>query len=314
MSAHDHAEAAPVAVSQPPRRRHRPFYKSNEFSAGMFLLPALIGFSVFVLLPVIAAFGIALFEWDLIGEPRFVGFDNFADLLSDRIFKAAMWNTAYYTVGVVTLSVSLGLLSAVLVTGAIKALGIARVLLVLPYVTVTVAMAIVWRWMFQPDLGLVNDALALVGIDGPNWLASRTWAMPALIIMGVWKSFGYNMILFIAGLQSIPQNLHEAARIDGATRVQRFFFITMPMLSPIIFFVVVISIISSFEVFDAALVMTGGGPGTSTTTLVLHIYQTGFEAFRFGSASAIALALFAVILVVTLVQMAFQRKWVHYED
>ncbi len=296
------------------RRAARPIHRSNTISAGLFLLPALAGFCVFVLLPVLAAFAISFFRWDLISPPHYVGLANFARLPHDRVFMAALWNTAYYTVGVVVLSVSLGLCCAILVGRAVRGVGIARVLLVMPYVTVTVAMAIVWRWIYQPELGLMNGLMAMFGIHGPNWLGSRVWAMPALILMGVWKSFGYNMILFIAGLQAIPASLYEAASLDGARSWQRLRFITIPLLSPILFFVSVISIISSFEVFDSALVMTGGGPGTATTTLVLHIYNTGFEAFDFGYASAIALALFAVILAVTLIQMGLQRKLVHYDD
>jgi multiple sugar transport system permease protein len=275
-------------------------------------MPALAGFVVFVALPVLAAFAIAFFQWDMVGTPRFIGLGNFQQLLGDRVFRAALWNTAYYTVSVVVLSVSLGLLSAVLVNNAILGIGVARVLLAMPYVTVTVAMAIVWRWIYQPDVGLINSVLAMFGVAGPNWLSSRAWAMPALIIMGVWKSFGYNMILFIAGIQAIPASVYEAAAIDGASAVSRFAYITLPLLSPVMFFVSVISIISSFEVFDSALVMTGGGPGTATTTLVLYIYHAGFEAFRFGYASAVALALFAVVLTVTLLQLAVQRWWVTY--
>ncbi len=275
-------------------------------------MPALAGFVVFVALPVLAAFAIAFFQWDMVGTPRFIGLRNFQQLLGDRVFAAALWNTAYYTVSVVVLSVSLGLLSAVLVSNAIVGIGVARVLLAMPYVTVTVAMAIVWRWIYQPDIGLINSLLSLIGVAGPNWLASRVWAMPALIIMGVWKSFGYNMILFIAGMQAIPTSVYEAAAIDGASATGRFAYVTVPLLSPVLFFVSVISIISSFEVFDSALVMTGGGPGTSTTTLVLYIYHAGFEAFHFGYASAVALALFAVVLTVTLLQLAVQRWWVAY--
>jgi multiple sugar transport system permease protein len=285
---------------------------SNGFAAALFLMPALAGFVVFVALPVLAAFAIAFFQWDMVGTPRFIGLRNFQQLLGDRVFAAALWNTAYYTVSVVVLSVSLGLLSAVLVSNAIVGIGVARVLLAMPYVTVTVAMAIVWRWIYQPDIGLINSLLSLIGVAGPNWLASRVWAMPALIIMGVWKSFGYNMILFIAGMQAIPTSVYEAAAIDGASATGRFAYVTVPLLSPVLFFVSVISIISSFEVFDSALVMTGGGPGTSTTTLVLYIYHAGFEAFHFGYASAVALALFAVVLTVTLLQLAVQRWWVAY--
>jgi multiple sugar transport system permease protein len=293
-------------------KRRLALHRSDGFAATLFLMPALAGFVVFVALPVLAAFVIAFFQWDMVGTPRFIGLRNFQQLLGDRVFAAALWNTAYYTVSVVVLSVSLGLLSAVLVNNAVLGIGIARVLLAMPYVTVTVAMAIVWRWIYQPDAGLINSALAMFGVAGPNWLSSRVWAMPALIIMGVWKSFGYNMILFIAGMQAIPTSVYEAAAIDGASATSRFAYITLPLLSPVLFFVSVISIISSFEVFDSALVLTGGGPGTATTTLVLYIYHAGFEAFHFGYASAIALALFAVVLTVTLLQLAVQRWWVTY--
>jgi len=300
-------------TSGPSPRYRQPFYRSNGFSAALFLLPATSGFLLFVCLPVLAAFAIAFFQWDLVGTPQFIGLRNFAALLKDRVFLAALWNTAYYTVGVVTLSVSLGLLAAILVNRAIRGIGIARVLLAMPYVTVTVAMAIVWRWIYQPEIGLMNALLGVFGIPGPNWLSSRVWAMPALILMGVWKSFGYNMILFIAGLQAVPASVYEAAAIDGATGYKRFVHVTLPLLSPVLFFITVISIISSFEVFDSALVMTGGGPGTATTTLVLYIYEAGFESFHFGYASAIALSLFAVVLVVTLAQLAVQRRWVSYD-
>jgi multiple sugar transport system permease protein len=176
-----------------------------------------------------------------------------------------------------------------------------------------VALSLVWKWLYLPDIGLVNQLLALVGISGPSWLVSTTWAMPAVIIMSVWKSFGYNMVLFLAGLQNIPAHLYEAAMIDGASAWQRFRHITVPMLSPTTFFVVIISLINSFQVFDQALVMTGGGPGVATTTLVLHIYQVGFQSFHMGYAAAIAWVLFAIIFTFTVIQFRVQRRWVTYE-
>ncbi|MGH2559627.1 MAG: carbohydrate ABC transporter permease, partial [Thermomicrobiales bacterium] len=183
----------------------------------------------------------------------------------------------------------------------------------LPYVTLTVALSLVWKWLYLEDVGLINTALGKIGIDGPDWITSETWAMPALIIMTVWKTFGYNMVLFMAGLQSVPEHLYDAAKVDGANAWQRFRGVTLPMLSPTTFFVVVISIIGSFQVFDQALVMTAGGPGTATTPLVLYIYQVGFQSFHMGYAAALAWVLFAVVFVFTLIQFWYQRKWVAYE-
>jgi ABC-type sugar transport system permease subunit len=178
---------------------------------------------------------------------------------------------------------------------------------------VTVALSLVWKWLYLPDIGLINSVLGVVGINGPAWLTSQTWAMPALILMSVWKGFGYNMVIFLAGLQGIPDHLYDAAKVDGATAWRRFLNVTLPLLSPTTFFVVVISVISSFQVFDQALIMTNGGPGTATTTLVLYIYQKGFQSFDMGYAAAVALVLFAVIFVFTVIQFLFQRRWVTYD-
>ncbi|HEY4384678.1 MAG TPA: sugar ABC transporter permease, partial [Ktedonobacteraceae bacterium] len=188
-----------------------------------------------------------------------------------------------------------------------------KAIFLLPYVTLTVAIALVWKWLYLPETGLVNQLLALVGIHGPAWLTSPVWAMPALIILSVWKSFGYNMVLFLAGLQNIPQHLYEAALMDGASPWQRFRYVTFPLLSPVTFFVVVMTTIGSFQVFDQALVMTQGGPGLATTTLVMNIYQVGFQSFHMGYASAIAWVLFAIVFVCTLIQFWFQRRLVSYD-
>jgi multiple sugar transport system permease protein len=188
-----------------------------------------------------------------------------------------------------------------------------RAVFLLPYITLTVAISLVWKWLYLPDVGLINQILGFFGIHGPAWLTSPIWAMPAVIILSIWKSFGYNMVLFLAGLQGIPENLYEAAAIDGATGWNRFRYVTLPLLSPVTFFVVVISTIGSFQVFDQALVMTQGGPGVSTTTLVLYIYQVGFQSFHMGYASAVAWVLFAIVFVFTLIQFWFQRRLVTYE-
>lgn len=283
------------------------------FAAFLFLLPNIVGFLIFTAIPVGAAFLLAFYNWDLLLGASFAGLGNFRRLLSDDVFIDSFVNTLYFVGATVPLSVVLGLVAAVLVNQALRGIVFFRSVFLLPYVMVTVAVALVWKWIFLDNIGLLNIALSFVGIDGPAWLTSQTWAMPALIIMSVWKFFGYNMVIFLAGLQNIPEYLYEAAKIDGAGTWRRFISITLPMLSPATFFVVVISIIHSFQVFDQALVMTNGGPGTATTTLVLYIYQVGFQAFNMGYAAAIAVVMFAVMFVVTILQFLYQRRWVYYD-
>jgi multiple sugar transport system permease protein len=283
-------------------------------AAGLFLLPNLIGFLIFTAIPVGAAFVLAFYDYDLLLGASWAGLENFREMFTvDRVFRAALFNTVYFTAVSVPLSVVLGLATAILVNQALRGVVIFRSIFLLPYVTVTVALSLVWKWLYLPDIGLINSVLGAVGIDGPAWLTSQIWAMPALILMSVWKGFGYNMVIFLAGLQGIPDHLYDAAKVDGATAWRRFLNVTLPLLSPTTFFVVVISVISSFQVFDQALIMTNGGPGTATTTLVLYIYQKGFQSFDMGYAAAVALVLFAVIFVFTVVQFLFQRRWVTYE-
>jgi multiple sugar transport system permease protein len=277
----------------------------------MFLFPSLTGFLIFTAFPVIAAIGLAFYDYDLLLGREFNGLQNFRDLLHDDVFRAALVNTLYFTAAFVPLSVALGLAAALLVNHALRGITLFRTIYLLPYVTVTVAVALVWRWIYRPEVGLMNTALGWFGIHGPNWLTSRTWAMPGLILMSVWKHFGYNMVIFLAGLTAIPQHLYDAAKVDGANARARFIHITLPLLSPTTLFVLVISIISSFQVFDQALVMTNGGPGTSTTTLVLDIYKEGFQSYKMGYASAIALVLFVIVAIVTAAQFWLQRRWVH---
>lgn len=301
---------------QPGRGRRASWLRRDRegVAAGLFLLPNLIGFLIFTAIPVGAAFALAFYDYDLLLGASFAGLENFREIFTeDEVFRAAFFNTVYFTLVSVPLSVVLGLATAMLVNQALRGVVIFRSIFLLPYVTVTVALSLVWKWIYLPDVGLINSALGLVGLDGPAWLTSSTWAMPGLIIMSVWKGFGYNMVLFLAGLQGIPEHLYDAAKVDGATPWRRFLHVTLPLLSPTTFFVVVISIISSFQVFDQALIMTGGGPGTATTTLVLYIYQKGFQSFDMGYAAAVALVLFAAIFVFTVVQFLFQRRWVTYD-
>jgi multiple sugar transport system permease protein len=292
-------------------------WKNREhegLAAGLFLLPNLIGFLIFTAIPVGAAFVLAFYDYDLLLGASWAGLENFREMFTvDRVFRTALFNTVYFTAVSVPLSVVLGLATAILVNQALRGVVIFRSIFLLPYVTVTVALSLVWKWLYLPDIGLINSVLGAFGVDGPAWLTSQTWAMPALILMSVWKGFGYNMVIFLAGLQGIPDHLYDAAKVDGATAWRRFLNVTLPLLSPTTFFVVVISVISSFQVFDQALIMTNGGPGTATTTLVLYIYQKGFQSFDMGYAAAVALVLFAVIFVFTVVQFLFQRRWVTYD-
>ena len=288
--------------------------RQEELIAYAFILPSLLGFLVFLVVPMIASLGISFYDWELLTPPSFVGPQNFANLLTDRVFRDVMVNTLYYTFGLVPLNlvISLGLavwLNARFLRGVV----LYRSAFFLPVVTVTVAVALIWRWMYEPRAGIIDAGLRAVGLPGPTWLGDTHWAMPALIIMSVWKGFGYNMVLFLAGLSGIPVSLYEAAMIDGANAWQRFWRITLPLLSPVIFLAVVLTVISSFQVFDQALVMTNGGPANATNTIVLYIYQNGFQFFRMGYASAIGWVLFAVVFLFTLFQMRLQGRWVQYD-
>lgn len=301
----------PRTDTGPPRpvRRERPV-----LIAWLFLLPSFIGFAIFTAGPVLAAGVISLLDWNLFSPPKLVGLRNFARLTADPTFWASLRNTAIFTFTSVPLTIVVSLALAVLLNQGVRWITGFRSLLLLPYATITVAVSFVWMWLYIPHGGLVNRVLALVGIDGPAWLVSDVWAMPALVIMSVWKSFGFGMVILLAGMQSIPSHLYEAAMVDGAGAWRRFVSITLPMLSPAMFFVVVTSIIGSFQVFDQALIMTNGGPGTSTTTLVMYIYRTGFENYNQGYAAAQSLVLFAFIALITAAQFLTQRRLVHYDQ
>lgn len=303
---------APKRV-QPARRSRFSLAQMEALQAYLFILPGFLGFLAFMVIPIVISFGISLYEWELLVPPRFVGLENYKALLKDRLFLSVLKNTGYYVLGVVPLNIVLALGMALWLNQKLRFLAFYRSAIFLPVVTLTVAVSLIFKWMYEPEIGLINAALGLFGIKGPLWLGSADWAMPALIFMNVWKGFGYNMVLFLAGLQSIPQTVYEAAGIDGANKWQKFRYVTLPLLSPTTFFASVMTIISSFQVFDAARVMTNGGPVNSTNTIVLYIFQNGFEYFKMGYASAIAWVLFATLFVLTVLQMRLQRQWVHYD-
>jgi multiple sugar transport system permease protein len=305
------AGARPVAAR---RGGFSPLRRQETIAGYLFLLPNILGFLVFSSIPVVATFTISLLDWDLIRAPRFVGIDNYVKLLTDDpVFRKVLFNTAYYVIGTVPAGIVLSLLLALAMNANVRGIAVFRAIFFIPVISASVAVAVMWRWLYNTDFGLINVVLTSVGLKAIPWLSSTTWAMPAVILMAIWKSLGYNMVIFLAGLQSIPAHLHEAAAIDGANGVQRFRHITLPLLAPTTFFVLVISMIGSFQVFDLAFVLTKGGPGDATNTMVMYIYNQAFQFFHMGYAAAIAWVLFAIIFAITLLQHQLQKRWVHYE-
>jgi multiple sugar transport system permease protein len=305
------AEARPVIAR---RGGFSPLRRQETIAGYLFLLPNILGFLAFSSIPVVATFTISLLDWDLIRAPRFVGIDNYVKLLTDdAVFRKVLFNTAYYVVGTVPAGIVLSLLLALAMNANVRGIAFFRAVFFIPVISASVAVAVMWRWLYNTDFGLINLLLTSVGLKAVPWLSSTAWAMPAVILMAIWKSLGYNMVIFLAGLQSIPAHLHEAAAIDGANGVQRFRHITLPLLAPTTFFVLVISVISSFQVFDLAFVLTKGGPGDATNTMVMYIYNQAFQFFHMGYAASIAWVLFAIIFAITLLQHQLQKRWVHYE-
>ena len=278
-----------------------------------FLLPTLVGMVLFSHGAVLAAFFISLTQWDTLTPWMWVGVNNYRDLfVDDKLFALSMINTAYYTAVAVPLGLATSLVAAVLVNQKLKGITLFRTIFFLPGITSIVAVAMVWLWLYNPDYGVINWLLGKVGVTGPAWLASTKWAMPAVIIFGIWRGLGYNMVIFLAGLQGIPDAYYEAAEVDGAGRVRKFWHITLPLLSPTTFFVLIISLIASFQVFEQTYILTEGGPAYATTTIAYYIFLQAFRWFHMGIASSLSVMLFLVVMVVTALQFGFQRRWVHY--
>lgn len=287
--------------------------KNEERWGYLFILPWLLGFLIFVLAPVVASFYLSFSDYELFLPPRLVGWENYRTLiLEDPLFWKSLYNTLYYTVFAVPLGVIGSLLIAVLLNQELRGITIYRTVYYLPAVTSGVAVSLLWVWLFNPQFGLINAILARFGIPGPGWLVDPVWAKPSLILMSLW-GVGGGMVIYLAGLQGIPVQLYEAAEIDGANTWTKFWKITLPMLSPVIFFNLIMGIINSFQVFTQAYVMTGGGPGDATTFYVLYLFRNAFNLLRMGYASAMAWILFIIVLVLTLLQFKFADQWVYYE-
>ena len=299
------ASTAESLVRHPPHRRWRLTANAREAMWGyLFLLPNILGFLVFTLGPVLASLYISLTEWNAITAPEFVGLAHYGRLVfKDETFRKVLVNTVYFTGVSVPVSAVISLALAILLNQKLRGLLIYRTVYFLPVVSSMVAVALVWQWLYNPEFGLINEFLWSIGLPAPKWLASSAWAMPAVIIMSVWKGLGYNMIIFLAGLQDIPVFLYEASELDGANSWQKFRHVTLPMLSPTTFFVVVMSIIASFQVFDQVYVMTRGGPARATSVIVHYLYQNAFQYFEMGYASAMAYVLFVIVFILTLIQV-----------
>lgn len=277
----------------------------------LFALPWLVGLSIFILYPFIANIFYSFTEYNIIEPPVWVGIDNYRVLMHDSLFWKSLYNTIYYS-AVVPLQLIIALLLALLLNQKVKGQRYFRTLFYLPVLVPLVASSILWQWMLSPNYGLVNSLLYKIGINGPGWFASESWSKPALILMGTW-TVGGAMIIFLATLQDIPRVLYEAAEMDGATVFKKLFHITLPLLTPAIFFNLIMGIIASFQVFTQAYVITDGGPMYSTTFYVLYLYNNAFRFFRMGRASAMALILFIVIFTITLFIVKTASKWVYYE-
>lgn len=284
----------------------------EELAAYIFLLPWLAGFVVFTAGAMLYSLGLSFFQSDLLAETRFVGLGNYQRLLTDDLFKQSVKVTAIYTFLTVPIGTLMALAIAMMLNQKVIALGFWRTAYYLPAVVSGIAVALIWSWVLQPEYGLLNNSLASVGIQGPRWFLSEDTAIFGLVMAALWGT-GTNMLLYLAGLQGIPTELHEAAKIDGANSWQGFWNVTLPLLTPTVFFNVIINIIGSFQAVETALILTDGGPNNATLTMVLYLYRNAFQLFKFGYASAIGWALFALVMVLAVIVIRSSEYWVHYE-
>jgi multiple sugar transport system permease protein/sn-glycerol 3-phosphate transport system permease protein len=279
----------------------------------LFVGPNLILFGIFTYWPLVYSFYLSTVRWNFIAPTKQdVGLRNYEYLWSNDTFRTVLWNTLLFSVGAVGGSLILGLGAALLLNQKLRGRDTARAIVFMPTLLSGAAIGIVWVYIFDPRYGLMRTVISPLGLESPNWLRDTTWALPAIIIVYVWKNLGFATVIYLAGLQGIPKDLYEAARVDGAGPFWRFRSVTLPMLSPITFFLVITSILNSFQAFDIIRVMTRGGPVDATNTLVYYIYDEGFVAFNAGRASAAAVVLFVIMLAITLLQLRFQERRVHY--
>jgi len=305
-----------AVITQPGVVRERRQFKPERqlaIQGYLFILPSFLGLLAFSLIPIIAVAVLSFFNWGLISQPTFVGVQNYVTMFGSSSF----WHSLFVTFGYVLLNIPMqtvfALLLALLLNQKIPGRGVFRTLFVVPWMATAVAMGIVWQWIFDPQSGSLNTFLSIFHIVGPAWLSSPTLALPAIAAVNIWQYTGYNMLFFLAGLQGIPPDFYEASSLDGAGPIQNFFAITLPLLSPTLFFVLVTDIIGSAQVFDTVYVMTQGGPGDATSVLNFNIFRQAFEFFHAGYASALSMVLFVILLIITLLQALYFRSRTVYD-
>ena len=286
-------------------------WKRNGWIA-LFILPSMAGMLLFVIGPIIASAVLTFFEWDLLTDPEFIGLGNFRRLIHDQVIWDALRHTLAFIIGYVPSVMVLGLLLALILNARLKGLAIFRTAFFLPVVSSWVAVALLWKWLFNPRYGLINYGLEQIGITGPKWLFDSTWAMPAIVITSVWKDLGFVAVLFLAGLQAIPADVYEASSLDGAGKLEQLRSITVPLLKPTIFFISIISIINSFQVFPQVWIMTEGGPAGSTNTVPVYIYVSAFKSLDKGYASAVAVLLLVLLIAYAVALIAIRRLLVRH--
>ncbi|MBB3067083.1 ABC-type sugar transport system permease subunit [Paenibacillus baekrokdamisoli] len=289
-------------------------YRTREQAAAyLFILPSFVSFIIFVLVPAVMGLGLSFFQWDLVSPIQFVGMENWSDLLENKEALGSIKTTIILVIISLPLTVICGLILALLVNKLPFGKTFFRSVFFIPSITSMVAMSVIWGNMYSKDIGLINYVLSQVGIQPVGWLSNPHMALISIVILGIWSSAGYNMLIFLAGLQGIDESLYEAAKVDGGGGFYIFWKITLPLLSPTLFFISITSIIGGLQSFEAVYLLTGGGPGYATTTLVYFIVNAAFKSFNMGLAATISLVLFMLILLVTLIQWRFQKKWVHYD-
>ncbi|MGM7721611.1 carbohydrate ABC transporter permease [Metabacillus sp. Hm71] len=305
-------ESTTVRIQQRRKINNKKRVRDN-IEGYLFIAPALIGFLSFTLIPVIAVFIIGSTEWNVISPAKWVGLENYITLFQDKIFLISLKNTILWVIYFVPASIAVSLILALAMNLPLKGITIYRTLLYIPVISPLLAVALLFVWLYNPDFGLINYILSKVGVEPLGWLTSEKLALPSIALMAIWKSAGYNMLIYLAALQGIPKHLYEAADLDGATKLQKFWKITFPLLTPATFFITIMSVIGAFQVFGEIYVMTSGGPGFSTHTLTYYLWSNAFKYNKMGYACAISVLMFILILITTLVQNRLLGRKVQYD-
>jgi multiple sugar transport system permease protein len=301
-------------AAQPARRGSSPLARRKAIEGYLYISPFIIGFLVFTAYPLLASFYLSFTSYNILSDPTFIGLENYRRAFTEDVqFWASLGRTGRYALMIVPLGIVCSLLAAMLLNQGFKGTAFFRTLFFLPSITPIIASVLIWLWLLQPSIGVVNYLLGLIGVPGPPWVQSTTWAMPSLVILSLWNTAGGSrMIIFLAGLQGVPQELYEASHIDGASTWQRFWHVTVPMISPTIFFNLVISVIGALSVFTVAYIGTQGGPAYATYFYVYHLYISAFQFNLMGYASALAWIFLVIVLALTVVQFTLQQRWVFY--